>query len=362
MRTRLPIFVASCVVSCVALFACADVQSAQALALYNPPAPPSSGLGAPGPCGVAQVSKANPADSSQQLIVYSPTGTGVTPLGGRCNDAKRPVVAVVHGLLAGLDAQLIGASLLYSDVIDHFVSTGNVVIFATWDTNTDDFAASFAREDASIVAAATLAPRGDFTRFGIVGHSMGGGATPFLAQRAAARGWGSTALWLFPIAPWYTAGVGTGPIVLPPQTRVVVENEDDDTFVDNRIGIEQFKALALPAAQKQHVTVRSQSRFLSPTLDAQHTAANSVIAPNDAIRTYGIFRVGDALQSCSLTGAKCNADLSYMGKWSDGQPVTPAISTDNPVDIGPKATTLQLLGLDGECTSPMNPRAANCGP
>lgn len=39
------------------------------------------------------------------------------------------------------------------------------------------------------MAAAAMAPRGDFSRFGIVGHSMGGGAVPYLAQRAAARGW-----------------------------------------------------------------------------------------------------------------------------------------------------------------------------
>jgi hypothetical protein len=51
-----------------------------------------------------------------------------------------------------------------------------------------------------------------------------------------------------------------------------------------------------------------------------------------------------------------------MGRWSDGLPVTPAVSTDNPVDSGPITSSLALFGTQGECTAPINPRAATCGP
>jgi hypothetical protein len=100
------------------------------------------------------------------------------------------------------------------------------------------------------------------------------------------------------------------------------------------------------------VTVRSQTRWPT-TLNAQHTAPNSVIAPNDAIRFFGLYRVADALQSCALTGVGCDTDLRFMGNWSDGQPVTPAVSTDQPTDLGP-------TGVFSDCRATQNPRAATC--
>lgn len=340
------------------------VSSPAAAQLFpGPPAQPTSGLGANGPCTSTRVSAPNPTVANNFVSVYSPGGTGATPLvGGACNDARRPVVAVVHGLGAGTDAQLLGGeSFLYADLITHLVSVGNVVVFATYDTNTNDFVGSYRAQDNALVHAATMAPRGDFTRFGIVGHSMGGGATPFLAQQATARGWGSQALWLVPVAPWYVHGVGTGPITVPTRTRVAVIGYDNDTYVDNRMGIDLHRSLTVPATQRQHVTVRSQSRWFT-TLNAQHTAANSILAPNDAIKFFGLYRTTDAVQSCSLTGANCDTDLSFMGRWTDGPAVTPAISTDNPTDVGPTANTLTIAGLTGECNAPANPRAATCDP
>lgn len=309
------------------------------------PPQPTTGLGAEGPCTQTSTSTANPNAAGQTIAVYQPGGSGATPnMGGVCDDASRPVVVVVHGLAAG-------SAGLYADIINHLVSTGNVVIFATYNTDATNFVASYQQEDAALVTAATSLPRGDLSRLGMIGHSMGGGAIPYLAQRAAARGWGSRAFWLMPLAPWYAAGVGTGPITLPAHTRVVVEGYDNDTLVDNRIGIELFRAFTVSLSQKQHVTVRSETRN-GVALQATHTAPNSIIAPNDAIKFYGIYRVADALQSCSLRGADCNADLSFMGTWSDGVAVLPALSSDTPTDIGPAASQ--------ECTSTENPRRATC--
>jgi hypothetical protein len=77
------------------------------------------------------------------------------------------------------------------------------------------------------------------------------------------------------------------------------------------------------------VTVRSSSHG-GVTLTAQHTSPNSVISPDDAVKFYGIYRVGDILESCTLLGHNCAADLSPMGSWSDGTPVLPSVVTDSP--------------------------------
>jgi hypothetical protein len=109
----------------------------------------------------------------------------------------------------------------------------------------------------------------------------------------------------------------------------VVEAYQDDTLVSRSVGVSMYNRWNLPASQKQHVTVRGQSHG-GVTLQAVHTTPNSIIAPEDAMKFFGIFRIADALQSCSQQGQNCTADFSFMGTWSDGTPVTPALSTDSP--------------------------------
>ena len=55
-----------------------------------------------------------------------------------------------------------------------------------------------------------------------------------------------------------------------------------------------------------------------------------------------------------------DADLRYLGRWSDGRPVRAAIVSDHPVDAGPPAVAFNAYGLRGECESPHNPRASRC--
>jgi len=296
---------------------------ALAVGCVTPPARPATGLGSKGPCTETLTTTPNPTESGQTLNVYTPGGTAAAPTGGRCDDATRPTAIVVHGLLAGM-------TWLYADTISHLVANGNVVIFATYNTNPGDFVGSFQKEDAAIVAAANATTRDDLSRVGIIGHSMGGGAIPYLVQRLAARGWGTNGLWVMALAPWTLAGVNaTGPITFPANAHVVVEAYSDDTLVNRSVGVEIFNRITTPVARKQHVTLNSTT-YDGATLTAAHTTPNSVIAPEDAMRFYGIYRIADALQGCSQRGVSCATDFSVMGNWSDGTPVLPATSTDTP--------------------------------
>lgn len=362
-RHRISIVVGIVAIAVSALLGASTAPQAHARGPLLPPGQPLTGLGSNGPCGVSIEPHVNRRDITQKITVYNPTGTGATPVtGGQCNDAKRPVVVVVHGLLAGIDSQILGPSLLYYDIISHFVSTGNVVVFASWPTDPHNFAESMRKENQAIADAKAFAPRGDFERLGLVGHSMGGAAVPYLAQQAVKRGWGSTSLWLFQLAPAFSALVGDGPIAVPPHTRVVVENYDNDVILDARLGIQQYRAYTVPESQKVHIYVRTDPRGGPLGDHATHTSANTLLAPDGEIRFFAIYRVGDALASCSLRGRYCNADLSYMGRWSDGTAVLPSIASHDPVDAGPPATAFDVFGLNGECESPHNPRRASCPP
>ncbi len=314
----------------------------------SPPVQPASGFGSNTPCSSTSMSVSNPNAPGSSITVYYPQGSAQTPLmGGTCGDSNRPVVAMVHGLDAGYSG-------LYIGIIDHLVSVGNIVIFATYNTNTGSFVTSYQDEDSALVTAVSHLKRDDMTRFGIVGHSMGGGATAYLAQHAASRGWGSSSFWVFALAPWYVAGVGTGTITFPSNARVIILNFDDDVFVDARIGIDYLNSLNLPPTQKVHVEIQSETRG-TVKLMATHLSPNSIISPENSIKFYGIYRNADVLESCSIQNVPCDwSSLSYMGAWSDGQPATPAIISENPQDMGPYALA--------ECTLASNPRNADCGP
>ncbi len=288
----------------------------------GPPQPTPPALGSNGPCGRTDAQLTNPANPANPIYVAYPSGAAATPnLGGTCGDAARPVVFLVHGWLANSNA-------LYEGVIDHFTRTGNVVVMATYGSG--DLANVQGSADIEVAAIAAAVPqlqRVDLANVGLIGHSLGGGMLPYVTQHVAARGWGAEGLWLFSMAPYQ--GIGSGPIALPAHTRAVVEAYDQDTLVDRNVGVDLFGRMSMPAGQKDHVTVRSSSRG-GVNLTAQHTSPNSVISPDDAIKFYAIYRIGDILESCALTGRNCTGDLSSMGNWSDGTPVLPSVVTDSP--------------------------------
>jgi hypothetical protein len=286
----------------------------------GPPQPPT-GPGSNTPCGRSDVQLTNPGVPANAIYVAYPTGAAAAPLtGGTCGDARRPVVFLVHGYLASFN-------WVYEGVINHFTRTGNIVVMATYATDIGNVQASADRALQALTAAVPQLDREDLTHVGLIGHSLGGGMLPWVTQQVVSRGWGSAGLWMFSLAPFQ--GIGTGAITLPAHTRAIIEAYDQDTLVNRSVGVDLYRRLALPASQKDHITVRTSSHG-GATLTAQHTSPNSVISPDDANKFYGIYRVGDLLEGCAFVGTGCAADLSTMGNWPDGTPVLPSVVTDNP--------------------------------
>ncbi|HMG44695.1 MAG TPA: hypothetical protein VK611_25400 [Acidimicrobiales bacterium] len=286
----------------------------------GPPRPTPPALGSLGPCGRTNAQLTS--NTANAIYVAYPTGAAATPnLGGTCGDSARPVVFVVHGYLAN-------SNILYEGIIDHFTRAGNIVVMATYGSgNLADVPGSANIEVAAIDAAVPQLDREDMSKVGLIGHSLGGGMLPFVTQQVASRGWGGSALWLFSLAPYQ--GIGTGTIALPAHTRAVVEAYSDDGLVNRSVGVDLFHRMSMPNSQKDHVTVRTSS-LGGVTLSAAHTSPNSIIAPDDAIKFFGIYRVGDIVESCAVTGQHCSDDMGFMGTWSDGTAVLPSVVSDNP--------------------------------
>ena len=250
-----------------------------------------------------------------------PTGSASAPLtGGTCGDAARPVVFLVHGYLASFN-------WVYEGVINHFTSTGNIVVMATYTT---DLRRSRPRPTQPPGASPRRCPSWSATTSPTSGSSatqLGGGMLPWSPSRSWPRGWGPDGLWLFPLAPYQ--GIGTAPITLPAHTRAIIEAYDQDTLVDRNVGVDLFRRLSIPAGQKDHVTVRSSSNG-GATLTAQHTSPNSVslrTMPSSSTASTAPATAGELRPAGA---SNCAADLGLMGTWADGTPVLASVVTDNP--------------------------------
>jgi hypothetical protein len=305
--------------------ACAALVVTAALAVAacasGPPQPTAPALGANAPCGRTNVQLTNPGATANPIYVAYPTGSAAAPLtGGTCGDDARPVVFLVHGYLASFN-------WVYEGVIDHFTRTGNIVVMATYSTDLANVQGSANGALQALTAAVPQLEREDLSNVGLIGHSLGGGILPWVTQQVVSRGWGSEGLWLFSLAPYQ--GIGSGAITLPSHTRAVVEAYDQDTLVNRSVGVDLFRRMSMPNSQKDHVTVRSSSHG-GGTLTAEHTSPNSVITPDNAVKFYGIYRIGDILESCALVGQNCTTDMSTMGTWPDGTPALTSVVTDNP--------------------------------
>ncbi len=298
-----------------------------------PPAPPASGPGSlatPFPTAHHE-SFDGPLAAERKVHVYVPDGP-VRP-------ATAPVVLFAHGF---------GASgpVGYETWLEHIAKQGVIVVFPVYPaldlpggaTRYDALWAGF--EAALERLERRDGPKPDRTRMGFLGHSFGGGAAPALAARAAARGYGSKALWIECFAPWYDLDRKAW-TVLPPHALLVTVGYAEDDVCDLSIA-HGFLRLAstIPAERKAFFCFRSD-RHGTPDLKAGHLAPLSTPRV-DAFDTRGTWRLDDALRTYALTGDERARTLALsaspealsLGTWSDGTPVVPLLAAPEPPPPG----------------------------
>ena len=248
-----------------------------------------------------------------------------------------PVVALLHGYV-GLNLRD------YQLWIDHIVERGNIVIFPLYQTLSsrdgeqyaDNAADSLKRAFTQLQDGTHVRP--DLTRFSIVGYSAGGVIATNLTAQAARRDLPVPKA-LFAVSPGgcsncsilairnFTLAQPSELAAISPDTKLLVMVGDRDTIVGRSAGDIIWDNTAQIGSNNRNYLLAQTDAHGLPTLVADHGMATR--RPPDAHNYLGIWKLFDALQSCSLNKKDCEYALGgtpqqlSLGQWSDGTPVLP---------------------------------------
>lgn len=265
---------------------------------------------------------------------------------------RAPVVVFHHGWLAVNPG-------LYGAWIEHLARSGLVVVFpryqADWATRPVEFlpnAVEAVRAALDVLDGAPGRVRPDRERFALIGHSAGGNLSAQMAAVAAEEGLPS---------PRAVVCIFPGEVVaqqepsfdrIPSKTLLVVAAAEQDVVVgDARARQIYAEATAVPPSRKKFVLYRSD-RHTTPALVADHFAPSGMLtnldtgegpfrqiqvsrAGVDILDRYGFWRLADLTLSAAFAGLTLDEATDHgaafrdLGRWGDGQPVTPPIAGDD---------------------------------
>lgn len=307
------------------LLAIAGVLFAQT---SSPMLPPETGYGSPGPYHTVVDSVPHAGWGSAQVYLFSP------------REAEKPVPLILfcHGLAADRPST-------YRALIDILVSKGYAVLYSPYQTFTAYHKPTAAYEQlwkGIRTGMSAWAARLDTTRVGVVGHSYGGGAVPWVAWNSwKNQNWGTQALFMVIMAPWYSYNL-TQPILrgFPPYLTFLVEIFDNDNVNDPRMARDLFENIQVPSNRKSFCIIHSDWQG-ADTLWADHGVPTGELefGPNvNLLDYYGVDRKIDALADFALTGSSQGKAVAlgtdslacFMGRWPNGTPFKPMYAGNRP--------------------------------
>jgi 4-amino-4-deoxy-L-arabinose transferase-like glycosyltransferase len=293
-------------------------------------APLDAGFGARGPHAVTRERLDDPARPELPVWLYLPEPAG----------APVPVVLFAHAWDTG-DPEL------YRGLLEHVASRGYAVVFPQYPAGESPHAPRYEILWQGLLAAAEQrGERLDLSRLGVVGHSYGAGAAPWLLLRARReRGWGERGAFLHLLAPWYPLALSAEELAgYPADVKVLIQVFEGDTATDPRIAIDLFRALGVD--EKDYLRVPALARG-ECRLPAPHTVPQSrgLAAADDALDERALFRLFDALAAYSFAGDAAGRAVALgrgapeqvgMGSWRDGAPLPALVWSAAPEPAQPE--------------------------
>lgn len=258
-------------------------------------------------------------------------------------ETRVPVVFFAHGF-GGTSYQF------YETLLRQLSSNGYIVVFSPYTSNI--FASHPTRYNqlwnGFLTAVQQYGNLMDTSRAGFAGHSYGAGATPEMARRGTAQGWGANGLYLFVMAAWYNWGTNAEQI--PAAAKMIVQVYWDDATNQHLISQNDIWNKLPQITERKWQVIRASRSFCS--LDAGHSVPvtdglGQTEAATDAYDSWGVWRRLHALSDYTFTGNQTAKQIafgadSHMGRWRGlfgARPISPLESTDAPVNNSQSSPT-----------------------
>jgi hypothetical protein len=177
--------------------------------------------------------------------------------------------------------------------------------------------------------------RPELDKFAIVGHSLGGGITAYMAAEAKDASLPIPKA-IMPVQPAILSTIDLSKI--SNETLMLVIIGENDTTVGNYSGrIIFYNSSQVPLSQKDYV-IQVTDTYGEPDLIADHIAPVCILNSDtvNAMDYYSTWKLFDALTDYAFYGINkeyCfdnTPQQRFMGLWSDGTPVKELIVTDTP--------------------------------
>lgn len=233
--------------------------------------------------------------------------------------------------------------VFYIEWINHIVKKGNIVVYPRYQLG---FSIGYERFTSNAIQSVKDAiqelengnhVRPQLDKFAIVGHSLGGGITAYMAAEALDSDLPVPKA-IMPVQPAIPFGSAVDLGKIPNETLMVVVVGQNDTVVGNKSGKTIFyNSIQIPLSQKDFV-IQVTDTYGKPDLIADHIAPVCLpfLGSVNAMDYYSTWKLFDALTDYAfygINGEYCLGNTSqqrFMGLWSDGTPVKELIVTDTP--------------------------------
>ncbi len=231
--------------------------------------------------------------------------------------------------------------IIYKEWIYHIVKKGNIVVYPRYQFGLYFGFKNFYSNAVQAVKDALIELQNgnhvfpELDKFAIVGHSLGGGITAYMAADAIDEGL-PTPKAIMPVQPAVFFGSDFSKI--PNETLMLVVVGENDTVVGNESGKSIFyNSTQIPLSQKDFV-IQVTDTYGEPDIVADHIAPICIPFSEtvDAMDYYCTWKLFDALTDYAFYGINKEYCLDnttqqrFMGLWSDATPVKELIITDTP--------------------------------
>ena len=247
-----------------------------------------------------------------------------------------PLIVFIHGGGAILP-------IIYLDWIYHIVKKGNILVYPRYQFRlTGKFTNFFETTIQTVKDAILELQKGghvmpSLDNFAIVGHSIGGGMSAYMAAVAEDFNLPVPKV-IMPVQPSVPSSNIVDLNKISNKTLMLVITGEDDKHVGNKSAKMIFyNTTNIPTSQKDFIIQRTD-RYGNPDLIANHFAPVCLPFFNmvNAMDYYSTWKLFDALTDYAFYGINKEYCLGntyeqrFMGFWSDGTSVKELLITDNP--------------------------------